>query len=448
MHLYTEHSTSLLDEPVTEKNIIGVLAVRNLAFLLDPIIACAFLGLGSKMFPALPSKKEFSDQGYDLDPKCIAKEVRALLFSRRVMVLKSDLASRTGCALGFTQKLRDELWQSLSDHTRSMIQGYISARAAKEALPAISIAMTAEPETCTVPSAATDAGSLNRCSGIVMDPVAQSTVIDELKQQVTSLKRQRLDEQRRTFRVQITNNMLAQAAQRSADANETLTNHISDFKQKMLVLRRKLRQTQYRARQNQDLGLCGRRPVEVRNVCFDPSRQREVWQKRKRDPSLAFECAWVLIRGTKEIKPFGGGLRWTVEARYEEYAHFERSGVDSACRAVWLREAALHGRASRMFVMPIGRKGHLRRNVLLTNQQKKARARNENLAVHCSNLSLAKNNPAKIHDVSAARIDGIAAADDEMTAEELLDSSKPMEGVRLFDHPSPQTTFRSIIPTA
>ena len=88
LHLYTEHSTSLLDEPVTEKNIIGVLPVRNLAFLLYPIIACAFLGLGSKMFPALPSKKEFSDQGYVLDPKCIAKEVRELLFSRRVMVLK------------------------------------------------------------------------------------------------------------------------------------------------------------------------------------------------------------------------------------------------------------------------------------------------------------------------------------------------------------------------
>lgn len=183
-------------------------------------------------------------------------------------------------------------------------------------------------------------------------------------------------------------------------------------------------------------------------MCFDPSRQRQAGQKRKRDPSVAFESAWIMIRGTKECRPFGGGLRWTVEARYQEYAHFERMGVDSARRAVWLREAALHGRASRVFIVPIGRKGHLRRNVLTTNKQKRARAekeaQNEQLAMDLLALSLGENNPDKIYDVSA---EGIAARDKELTVEQALERSGALNGIRLYSHPSSRTTFRDIIPT-
>ena len=51
-------------------------------------------------------------------------------------------------------------------------------------------------------------------------------------------------------------------------------------------------------------------------------RHRDAWEKRRRDPAVAFECTWVMIQGTKEPRPFGGGVRWTVEARYEEFANF------------------------------------------------------------------------------------------------------------------------------
>ena len=94
--------------------------------------------------------------------------------------------------------------------------------------------------------------------------------------------------------------------------------------------------------------------MEVRNVSFDPSCQREAGRKRMREPSLAFEYAWIKIRGTKEINPGrGGGLRWTVRARYEEFAHFQRMGVDSARRAVWLRESAMNGRVLRLSLIHI-----------------------------------------------------------------------------------------------
>ena len=114
--------------------------------------------------------------------------------------------------------------------------------------------------------------------------------------------------------------------------------------------------------------------MEVRNICFDPKRHRDAWEKRRWDPAVAYECAWVVIQGTKEPRPFGGGVLWTVEARYEEFANFVESGMEAGRRAVFLRERALHGRAMRVFLVPHGRGWPgccLRRNVLFTSKQKK-----------------------------------------------------------------------------
>jgi len=108
-------------------------------------------------------------------------------------------------------------------------------------------------------------------------------------------------------------------------------------------------------------------------------------------------------------------------------------GVDSARRAVWLREAAISGRVLRMFVVPIGRSGHKRRNVLITSKQRAARERKmaerQDLAMQASD------------NVSAERI---AAAGDKVTvrAGELSSVSQPtMEAVRILDHPSSKTTY-------
>ena len=166
MHLYRKHHASLLEEPVTETNIVGAVALRNLAFLLDPIIAYALMGLTTSlsMYPSLPTKSEFSSNGYRLDPKSIAKEVRDLLFQGRVEIFKAD-AGRIGSTLGFSQALRDALWDALSCGTQSIIREYISARAGKEGLTQISTAATtaastdpAGPETATDPFSVTNAG--------------------------------------------------------------------------------------------------------------------------------------------------------------------------------------------------------------------------------------------------------------------------------------------------
>ena len=44
------------------------------------------------------------------------------------------------------------------------------------------------------------------------------------------------------------------------------------------------------------------RAVEVQNVDFDPNRQRDEGQKRKREATLAFKYAWVMIKGTKKLE--------------------------------------------------------------------------------------------------------------------------------------------------
>ena len=153
---------------------------------------------------------------------------------------------------------------------------------------------------------------------------------DELQRELAFCKRQKVDAEGRAHDCEM---RMLQSQQEATELKRELsqTNRRNRrWEKKWQTCRAKHHRANYRLRHTPDLGLNGRKPVEVNNVCSDPRRQREAGQKRKRDPSVAFEYAWVMIKGTKEIKPFGGGLRWTVEARYQEYAHFERSGVDSA----------------------------------------------------------------------------------------------------------------------
>jgi hypothetical protein len=200
LHLYKKHHTSLLEEPVTETNIFGAVALRNLAFLLDPIIAHALLGLTLKlsMHPPLPEKSEFSSNGYRLNPKSIAKEVHDLLFSGRVEIFKED-AGRIGSTLGFSQALRDALWNALRGDTQSEIRDYILTRAAREGLTQISTAATTAPsadpsgpETATVPFSVTNAGSATRRRrpvGTVVTTVELIAQNDELQRELALCKR-------------------------------------------------------------------------------------------------------------------------------------------------------------------------------------------------------------------------------------------------------------------
>jgi len=195
----------------------------------------------------------------------------------------------------------------------------------------------------------------------------------------------------------------------------------------------------YRSRRKPDFGLKGKKLTEVKNICMDPNRKREAWEKRKRDPSLAWECAVVVVRGTKEPKPIGGGVRWTVDARYREHENFEQSGMEAARRAVHLRELAMHGRVIKAFIVPTGRKGCLRRNVLFTSKQRKARAAARAAAAAQPQSAAPTAQPPA----------PVPAQDDEimMTAEQAFDDTQPLDGVRLFDHPSRRTTIGVIIPT-
>jgi hypothetical protein len=146
---YIEHPRSLLEEPVTTRSILGEPTLRDLAFLLDPIIARALLGQGEKvrMYPVMPRKELFANMGYQLDLGVVTKEACDLMYlTGRVGVYKQDVG-REGGRLSFSEGLRDELWDALSDGIKSMILGYIRDRAAREGLNVRGTAPTTLPST-------------------------------------------------------------------------------------------------------------------------------------------------------------------------------------------------------------------------------------------------------------------------------------------------------------
>ena len=69
--IYRLHPIRLLDEPVTETNVLGALAVRNLAYMLNPIITGALLGKNhyEKVYPRLPEQKSFNSKVFHLIQK-------------------------------------------------------------------------------------------------------------------------------------------------------------------------------------------------------------------------------------------------------------------------------------------------------------------------------------------------------------------------------------------
>lgn len=420
-HVFARHATSLLDEPVTEQSIVGSVISRDMAFLIDPIIAHALrLGKEKTMYPALPSQAEAERRGFKLDAAAIKKEINRLLVQGLVQISKVDVYRGVGDKLCFSPALQMSLFTALTDDSKSMIQNYLITRAAQAGLPTTGPSGTVATEAPSVTTQQSKSASPSRAR--------IASLLEEnsrLRLEAKSSKRRKLDE--------------AGNAQEIAQVTKACERRLTEATQKLAASRKseqrilqrawRAEKRVHRSAEKKMPGLtAGRKPIEVTNVCFDPNCQREAGQKRKRDPTLAFEFAWVMIKGTKEPNPNSGGLRWTVEARVDEFLNFVGSGVDSARRAVLIRERFLHQRALRVFVVPIGRKGCLRRNVLLTSKQKKARAVNN----VTKESQLLASNQAKDNEITAA--------------EKALKYKRPLERVRLFDSPSPRTTYGVIIP--
>ena len=459
IHLFefTQHQVSLLEEPVIAQNIFSnKTQTRGLGFFFDPIIAHALLGERNSKYPPMPTAEEFESRGYILDLPAIVKKVRALLYSGAVPISRRDVCQGERETLSFGTALQCRLFHTLSADTQKMIRNYINVRVEQETLsgsPATSVS------TFGSVTSAVSFDLHNRAERAELLCLQKDIQIRQLKQQVSSLMRQKRCVEARA----VHSDALAKVSQQEANAKQAevikTQKKLAASEKREAATKRKLWRSIYKERSKPDLGLDGRRPMEVRNICFDPKRHRDAWEKRRRDPAVAYECAWVMIQGTKEPRPFGGGVRWTVEARYEEFANFVESGMEAARRAVFLRERALHGRAMRVFLVPHGRGGCLRRNVLFTSKQKKARAekaaramaeeaaRASNDSGNLSGQSLAQAENLRSSHVAQVSAEKLAAADKELTAEQALNATRPLDGVRLFDHPSMRTTYREIIPT-
>ena len=445
------HSVNLLDEPVSER-FAGVPVLRNPGFLLDPIIGNALLSKARGMYPPLPTAQEFGARGYSMDPRSIAKEARSLLYGGHLPVFRTDVSRGLGGTLSFSVSLQKDLMSALSVGTQLMIQNYLLARFSEEtrtdqSLPSdASTALLPPPpppgsERGTVSSdstlgSVTSAGSFERRRSAELALIAEN---DKLKKLCASLERRTREAEGRANLQQARAQRTDQEAKVQKAQLHKATTQLETSRKKLRACKKSKYRWEYKARSKRDFGLNGRKAIEVRNICMDPNRHLEVWEKRKRDPSLAFEFALVLIRGTKEPRPFGGGVRWTIAARYEEFAHFVRTGTEAARRAVHLRETALDARALRTFVVPVARQGCNRRHVLFTSKQKRARAEKAALAQNSSRdvISPGINSVSDVHRTDE---------DCEMTVEEALEDTRPLEGVRLFDHPSKRTTYREIIP--
>ena len=163
-----------------------------------------------------------------------------------------------------------------------------------------------------------------------------------------------------------------------------------------------------------DLGVPdGMRPVEVQNVVFDPNRQREDGQKRKREPTLAFKYAWVMIKGTKvrlghDIMIKGTTSWWwlTVDCGGAARRISALCRTESRLRSQFsLFERASAARTHRVFIVPFPRKGCAGRSRLFT-----------------------------VTKLRGGR------------SRALPDSSQGQEQIRLWDFPSRRVLYREILP--
>ena len=425
---FAMHQVILLEEPITEC-LLNTVSLRPVSVLLDPIIAQAVLGTKKlkSVFPPLSDRAAFMQKGYTLDPPAIAKEIRRLLFDGKVKMSRMDVCRGEGDKLGFSPALHSNIINSLSEGTRSMLQEYRTARVSSEI--------------CSHAAGGSHHPDTVKCIQLAMDN-------SELQKQNASLQR----------RIRSAEGRAAQCQKRIGASEEETKEHKAELDKANKKLetekrigrkfKKKFYRLRHRMRSQPDLGLDGRKLVEVQNICMDPNRQREEWEKRKRDPSLAFEFAWIKIQGTKEPRP-SGGVQWNVEACYQEYENFARSGMEAARRAAYLRESALHGRTMRVFIMPVARKGYCRRNELFTSTQKKERA----ATVKAAKKAVKAVRAAKARNAGVEPGEGVSAErrlaeddeNDEMSVEEATDGAQPL--VRLLDCPSRRTTYQKIIPT-
>ena len=408
---FAKHSVILLEEPITEC-LLNTVSFRPVSVLLDPIIAQAVLGTRKleSVFPPLSDSAAFSQKGYTLDPPAIAQEIRRLLFDGKVKMSRMDVCRGEGDKLGFSPGLHRDLINSLSEGTRSMLQEYRTARVSSDI--------------CS--HAAGGSHHQDTVKGIQL-----AWDNSELQKQNSSLKRQISSAEGRAAQYQKRIVASEEEAKEHKAELDKANKKLETEKRVGRTFKKKYYRLRHRLRGQPDLHLDGRKLVEVRNICMNPNRQREEWEKRKRDPSLAYEFAWIKIRGAKEPRP-SGGVQWTVEACCGEYENFARSGMEAAHRAPFLREASLHGQTMQVFIMPTARNGHRLRKALFTGKQKKRRA--------------ATAKAAKALKAAKARNAGVVEQGErEMSVGEDTDGAQPL--VRLLDYPSRRTTYEKIIPT-
>ena len=429
---YAKHDIILCKEPATAIEFgADTPSPRHVGIFLDPIIAHALLGpYQQPKFPLLSKAEDFSKMGYTLDPPAIAHEFRRLFFDGTVQISKRDVCRGEGDKLSFSPALHSNLLKSISEGTRSMLLEYRRMR--------VSVELSRHPAAELAAEGSVSLGQLNSKPG-TLEVVKLASSNDTLQKQNASLKCQVQHASVRAAHYQAGMQASEQQAKAYKAELDEANLRAAAAEKRSHTFKKRYDRERYRSRRKPDLGLKGKKLIEVKNICMDPNRKREAWEKRKRHPSLAWECAVVLIRGTKEPRPIGGGVRWTVDACYREYENFAQSGMEAARRAVHLRELAMHGRVIKAYIVPTGRKGCLRRNVLFTSKQRKVRAE-ARAAVAAQQQSAAPtvqpSAPVPAQDIEIM-----------MTAEQALDDTQLLDGVRLFDHPSRRTTIGVIIPT-
>lgn len=335
-NLYVHSNACIIDGP-------GFNSAHNeepTARLLNPLVSYLLLRKTSPNGP-LPSNRDFRMRGLRMNIALLMTEARQLLQSGTVPLIKDHLYRGRGGAFCISPEVLEGLQARFSSRAKQMLLEYRERCVSRESLGS----------SCC--RSADDQGQENALLRLENDRTRAAS----------------LDVARRMA-----------LARREATCKTGSNKSTREVKRsyRWLQLRRtirKLRKSQVRKSQEFEFPDGTRAvPMEVKNIVHDPFRVRPEEERGTRLATFCWKWGVLIFKGNKEIRPTGGGWRWTLEARLHEFQHYLRQRADSARGSTWLREAFMAGQTMRMLVVPTARSGCERRIKLVRDSQRAADA--------------------------------------------------------------------------
>ena len=326
------------------------------------------------MYPPCPDAKEW--EGVSIDAASLVKATKGVLYAGTVPVSKDSVYRGKHGNLCFSQEVHDKIVQNLDPSLVVKIKDFLNEGERLER----QILNDSEP-----PFANGDRGSST------VSTLGSIGSAPSFKKRSDSRENARLRIENAFLKNQLSVQGQTQLSQRRPqrkgselemkDSSKTLTEsaEIETMEKELEKAKRDLRRCQYSASRPNQFSLGGklRTGVPVNNLVFHPRKEKEPAEKGKRLPTLCNESVVVVIHGSKEHRP-GGGWRYTVKAKLNEFNIWRNMGIDAAHRSPWLRELDFSNQVMETYIIPTPRDGCKTRRKLATYKQARCRGRDYN----------------------------------------------------------------------